>query len=345
MIRQKNYILVILSAVLVMAGCAAQETENIQDHGQIETETGTVVENRTVDPETEEEEDGDEGFRELTQEELDTFTQFIRRRDAYGFLLSEYADPAEADLGEVFYSGAGLQESMSEEEVTAYLAACNQEEMYTDCVKVTREDAEKLISEKLGTSLEDMDADKLGVYISEFDAYYHECGDTNYTEFTCVSGLVNGNIYTLEFKVGMDWDYTFSHVQTILEKTDNGYRFISNQSLVESSNDSTEISEKVTDVETAWGYLKAAYFSECGLEEISYDENDNFQVVIDRFEQDFGDENQTRPCESVVFLEDADDSYYMFGHYNVFYDGDTVYATQTRGRYQVDHDTGEVTVL
>ena len=172
-----------------------------------------------------------EGFRELTQEELDEFTQFIRRMDAYGFLLSEYTIPDEADLGEVFYSGAGLGEEMSEEEVTAYLTANQQEEMYTDCVKVPREAVEKLVQERLGMNPEDMDMDSIGVYISDFDAYYHECGDTNYLEFTCVSGLVNGNVYTLEFKADLDWDYIYSDVQTILEKTESGYQFISNQSL------------------------------------------------------------------------------------------------------------------
>lgn len=236
MIKLKNFIFVILFSALLLSGCGANESEDTQNRASFEENTENIDatdntdENMVEEPKTQE--DGDEGFRELTQEELDIFTQFIRKADAYGFLLSEYTNPVEVDLGEVFYSGAGLQESMSEEEVTAYLAACNQEEMYTDCIKVTQKDVEKLVEEKLGISLEDMDTDKIGVYIPEFDAYYHECGDTNYMEFTCVNGLVNGNVYTLEFKVDMDWDYIYSDVQTILEKTDNGYRFISNHSLV-----------------------------------------------------------------------------------------------------------------
>lgn len=341
MIRRKNFIFVMLSLVLLMSGCGAKELEDTQNYGQTEDGADNIAENMIDEPDMKE--DGDEGFRELTQEELDVFTQFIRGWDAYGFLLSEYTNPVEVDLGEVFYSGAGVQQSMSEDEIAAYLTICDQVEMYTDCVKITQKDAEKLVQEKLGISLEDMDADKIGVYIQKFDAYYHECGDTNYTEFTCVSGLVNGNIYTLEFKTDMEWDYIYSDVQTILEKTESGYQFISNQSLAVSLNDSTEIFEEVADVETAWEYLKAAYFSESELEEISYD--NNFQVVIGRTEMPFGNETINRPCASVIFLDDVEEDYYTFGYYNVFYEGDTVYATQTRGWYQVNRYTGEVSVL
>lgn len=355
---RKNLIFVVLSAALLLTGCGADKQADAQNHGQEQAGTGVVGENRIDVPDVDTDVDvdvnvdtdmdmdvyaeGDGGFRELTQEELDTFTQFIRKADTYGFLLSEYTNPIEVDLGEVFYSGAGLQKDMSEEEVIAYLAACNQEEIYLDCIKIDRGDAEKLVGDKLGLALEDMDADRIGMYIPEFDAYYHECGDTNYLEFTCISGLVNGDVYTLDFKADMDWDYTYSYVQTILEKTENGYCFISNQSLVPPQNSYGE----VTDVKTAWECLKGVYFPECEPEEIIYDEeSDEFEVVISRSEMEFGDEDEARPCESIVFLDGVDEDYYTFGYYNVFYDGDAVYATQTKGWYQVDRHTGEASVL
>ena len=365
---RKNLIFVVLSAALLLTGCGADKQADAQNHGQEQVGTGVVDENRIDVPDVDTDMDvdvdtdvdvnvdtdmdidvyaeGDGGFRELTQEELDTFTQFIRKADTYGFLLSEYTNPIEVDLGEVFYSGAGLQKDMSEEEVIAYLAACNQEEIYLDCIKIDRGNAEKLVGDKLGLALEDMDADRIGMYIPEFDAYYHECGDTNYLEFTCISGLVNGDVYTLDFKADMDWDYTYSYVQTILEKTENGYCFISNQSLVPPQNSSEGSYGEVTDVRNAWECLKDVYFPECELEEIIYDEeSDEFEVVISRSEMEFGDEDEARPCESIVFLDEVDEDYYIFGYYNVFYDGDAVYATQTRGWYQVDRHTGEASVL
>lgn len=251
MIRRKNFIFIILSSALLISGCGKNESGNTQNYMQIEEEGSERVNESIQEEERNEEvneliqeedgdegfdeldwkEDGDGGFRELTQEEMDVFTQFIRGMDAYGFVLSEYTGPTEVDLGEVFYSGAGVQKTMSEEEIAAYLATCNQEELYTDCVKITRSDVEKLLEERLGISLADANDEKIGLYIPEFDAYYHECGDTNYVEFSCVGGLVNGDVYTLEFKSDMDWSYIYSDVQTILEKTESGYRFIANQSL------------------------------------------------------------------------------------------------------------------
>lgn len=339
MTKRKRLYFAILFSTILMTACGEKNAENATVPAP-ETEMAA-----TEDELSDFSEDGDEGFRELTQEELDTFTQFIRGMDAYGFLLSEYTIPNEADLSEIFYSGAGLQESLTAEEITAYLAACSQDEMYTDCVKITRSDVEKLVETRLGISLDDCNTKQLGVYLPEFDAYYHECGDTNYMEYICTRGLVNGNVYTLEFKTETDWNYVFSHVQTILEKTENGYQFISNQSLVEASDDSAEIPESDIDMITAWEYLKASYFSSCELEEISYDENDNLQVVIGRTEMAFGDEIEERPCESVLFIDEVEENYYTFGWYNVFYDGDTIYATQTRGWYRVNRLTREVSIL
>lgn len=211
MLRRKNLLAVILCSVLLLSGCGRNEQGVVKEAEQETAQNASHL--------------------ELTQEELDEFTQFIHGMDAYGFLLSEYIIPEEADLGEVFYSGAGLQEEISEEEITAYLTVNQQEEMYTDCVKVPREAAEKLVQERLGLGLEEMDTDSIGVYLPEFDAYYHECGDTNYLGFTCVNGLVNGNVYTLDFQADLDWDYDYANVRTILEKTESGYRFISNQCL------------------------------------------------------------------------------------------------------------------
>ena len=96
---------------------------------------------------------------------------------------------------------------------------------------------EKIVKERLGLSLDEVNVDNIGVYVPEFDSYYHECGDTNYVKYTCVRGLVNGNVYTLDFKADSDIYSSYSSVQTILQKTDNGYMFIANQCLSESTED------------------------------------------------------------------------------------------------------------
>ena len=76
--------------------------------------------------------------RELTSEELRKFTQWINQVNNYGFLLSEYTQPQDVDLSQVFYIGAGIENtSLSEEEEAAYLKITGDEEIYTDCTRLT----------------------------------------------------------------------------------------------------------------------------------------------------------------------------------------------------------------
>ena len=255
-----KYILGIFCVSMLMSGCAGTSSEKKKDQlpqtnptefvEETETEDDAdieVEEETLTDTETQETEDsssqnetmdddwtgdGDGGFREFTDLEKEELTNFVRRWDAYGFLLSEYTIPEEVNLGEVFYSGAGASEDVSSDEIKAYLKACNQEEMFTDCVKVSKQSVESILDKRLGMTLDEANLSDIGVYLPEYDAYYHECGDTNYMAFTCVEGLANNNVYTVDFVADVDWDWEFSKVRTIMEKTEEGYRFISNTSMV-----------------------------------------------------------------------------------------------------------------
>ena len=97
------------------------------------------------------------------------------------------------------------------------------------------------------------------------------------------------------------------------------------------------------DVETAWQYLKDAFFSTAELNEISYDEDGKLTVVVYRGEMEFSSDEDQRPCESIVFFDHQEADEYIFGNYMVFYDGKDVYALRTRGWYSVNAYTGEAT--
>lgn len=261
-----NFILVMMCVSMLMSGCAgtssekkkdqrpqtnptefAEETEteddaniereeeNLTDTEEQESEDQNLQQETVDDDWTEDDDwtgDGDGGFREITDLEKEELTNFVRRWDAYGFLLSEYTIPEEVNLGEVFYSGAGASEDVSSDEIRAYLKACNQEELFTECRKITKQSVESVLDKRLGLTLEEANLSDIGVYLPEYDAYYGECGDTNYMAFTCVEGLANNNVYTVDFVADVDWDWEFSKVRTIMEKTEEGYRFISNTSMV-----------------------------------------------------------------------------------------------------------------
>lgn len=108
----------------------------------------------------------------------------------------------------------------------------------------------------------------------------------------------------------------------------------------------TESEQEKLTVEEAWELIKvsSANLEYSELQEISYDENGNFQVVIGRGYRPWSDEDFDRLCEGIIFFDSEGDGSYLFGHHYVYYEEDeeTVFATQTQGWYEVDFYTGEV---
>lgn len=100
----------------------------------------------------------------------------------------------------------------------------------------------------------------------------------------------------------------------------------------------SEKRENGMDVETAWQLLKETCFPSSELNEMSYDQNGRLMVVTYRGEMEFS----KRPCENVVFYDREEDDSHIFGCYLVFYEGDEVFTTSTRGWYTVNSHTGEV---
>ncbi len=179
--------------------------------------------------------------RSLSKEELSEFTKFVTEADGYGnygFLLSVYDSPEKIDLEEVFYTGAGIKtEPLSREEEKAYLNAAGYEEIYTDVVKLTTAKMNEVLLRRTGLSYEQMENPLQWTYLPEYDAYYHEAGDTNYTAYTCIGGTTKDEKrFTLRFKRDenlMEGAYRQIDTETVLEKTEEGYRFISNRLMTE----------------------------------------------------------------------------------------------------------------
>lgn len=212
-----------------------QEMLKVSQENQENTESTEMVE-PTKAVEVEE-------ARELSKEELDELTKFVQQSSNYGFLLSEYDTPEDVELGEVFHNGAGFSEEMTTQEVEAYLKECDQEELLTDCVKVTANNVEELLQKYLGIGLADMHTRMDGVYLEDYDAYYHEAGDTNYISFVCESGQVKGDIYTVKFVNESEDVSPVYAVETTLKKTAEGYHFLSNRNLEDLQNKGTIESE------------------------------------------------------------------------------------------------------
>ncbi len=147
--------------------------------------------------------------RTLTADELRTWSQFLCRADCNGFLMSSYSTPLQADLLFVFYTGAGVGESPSEEMVTDYLQANDFEEAYTDITFIPYDKANQVLERRTGYTLEHfkLAGNDIPMYYSQkYQGYFHMAGDTNYMPVECVSGRENpdGSL-SLEVRESSEW--------------------------------------------------------------------------------------------------------------------------------------------
>ena len=222
--------------LLLLTGCKKEqdapkqpEIERQEDQENTEKEQEPSAEN----PESEVPEySGAE--RDLTSEELREFTRWINQGSNcgnYGFLLSEYTRPEDVDLSQVFYAGAGIENMpLSEAERAEYLKITGDEEIYTDCTKLTTGQINEFLEEKLGLTLEEMSREFSWVYLPDSDAWVWQHGDTNYMNFTCVSGRqLSGDTYELECVPGDEnYEVFVPSCRLTLQKHGEDYRFLSN---------------------------------------------------------------------------------------------------------------------
>lgn len=222
-------------AMSLLYACGAENESTPINEPESVTQTTSVkatVETDTLEtdkPETEiETESNTLAERQLTEEEVQFFEDYVNRADNYGFLLSMYDSPAQVDLEQVFYSGAGMEQApMSAKEREAYLKTTGMEEIYTDVTHLTTAQIEGFLQEKLGLSLQEMESTFSWVYVPEYDSYYHQAGDTNMLIWDCISGkVVDEEIYTL--KVHSLESYV-PDCEVTLQKVGDGYQFVSNK--------------------------------------------------------------------------------------------------------------------
>ena len=135
------------------------------------------------------------GGRKLTEAELQEYTEWIQDKSNYGFLLSDWQNPTQINLFEVFYSGAGISHEGTEEQIQAFLNRYGQEELYTDFWVIDKADMNAFLLEKVGLTYDELlmkgNESLEGIYYPETDCFCLEAGDTNYCMFTCTDGVLN----------------------------------------------------------------------------------------------------------------------------------------------------------
>lgn len=156
--------------------------------------------------------------RKLTEAELQEYTEWIQDVSNYGFLLSDWQEPTQINLFEVFYGGAGISHGGTEEQKQAYLNRYGEEEIYTDFWVIDKADMDIFLLEKVGCTYDElfMKGNKSleGIYYPEADCFCLQAGDTNYCMFTCTDGVLNeeGTEVTLQ----CEGDYWVSKCETVV---------------------------------------------------------------------------------------------------------------------------------
>lgn len=240
--KKRTKILLLVLACMLLSACGREKMISDIEETDYAVEEENFPDDQKVPDEQQEiddEADADsENGRALTPEELQMFDEMIKEYGNYGFLLSAYDTPADADLNEIFYNGLGAdQEIITEDEVQAYLKAVGESELFTDFNKITATQLNDFLLEKTGLSYEQMNT-KLGwTYLPEFDAYYSQHGDTNYKIFSCKEGYTaDEKLFVLRVEpenYGYVDGYHEMRYELVLEKNGEIYQFRSNRQMME----------------------------------------------------------------------------------------------------------------
>ena len=172
----------------------------------------------------------DAGGRKLTEEELQEYTGWIQDVSNYGFLLSDWGNPTQINLLEVFYGGAGISHEGTEEQIQAYLNRYEEEGIYTDFWVIDKADMDIFLLEKVGLTYDELlmkgNESLEGIYYPETDCFCLQAGDTNYCMFTCTDGVLNeeGTEVTLQ----CEGDYWVSKCETVVNIVGGTKAIVSN---------------------------------------------------------------------------------------------------------------------
>lgn len=125
---------------------------------------------------------------------LSTFKTLLNENGNYGFLLSQYTDVRDADLAQVFYTGAGIAPASDAGSiVAAYKAAMADGATETDGFVLKTAQIDSFLKEKTGYTHKDMRSALDWEYDPQHDAYLCFRGDTNKIGIIPVTGKALGD--------------------------------------------------------------------------------------------------------------------------------------------------------
>ncbi len=200
------------------SAAAAEESENASETAALEEENSTG--------ETE----------ELSDKELQSIEDDLNDMKFNGFMTAEFDSIENIWWDDVLYNGAGIEDQKIDHDtvMNEYLKMYDEDELFGDMTYISSENLEKYVELTTGKAYSTMNHPINWTYLKDLDVYVSQHGDTNYTHVKCLSGTKNGSHYIIEYVLEDFEEYTYEpepgeiKYELVMDKTDEGYRFISN---------------------------------------------------------------------------------------------------------------------
>jgi len=229
-IMKSNKFLILIVPVLLLSACTNTNpnTTSTPSVSAVYEETSKPQESESIQTSSSPQATQNTGNVTLTQTELSSFSNYFNQNENNGFLLSYYKKPAEIDLAQALFNGAGItQTGLSDSEKNAFLEAINEEEIYTDVTKLTTKQINTFLKKKAGITLSDITKQFTWVYLSKYDTYYFQHGDTNFSVIECISGYkTKDELYVIKYR--NDYMSEGDSATVTLKKSGSDYLFVSN---------------------------------------------------------------------------------------------------------------------
>ncbi len=219
-----------ISSIEPVSSSETSEEASSKEESSIES-VSSSLDITTEEPDISSEEPDEK--TEINQDELKAIEDYLNLIENNGFVsYNYYTKPQDVNLKYVFYDGAGIKIEKSdwaEGEAEKVLDATGWDEFFVAPVKIKFEDADNLLKEKCGLSLNDFGSNPQiegYVFVEEFNSFYALRSDTNRCSIEVTDGYIDENgDYVVNYTSPL---YQNNDFTVTLKKTENGYQFISN---------------------------------------------------------------------------------------------------------------------
>lgn len=152
-----------------------------------------------------------------------------------GFLSRTYQNVKDAELGEIFYNGAGISGSagaLQEELKAEYLKVSGQAEIYTDFMALSEQEMEVLLQNETGLSMADFNHRIGWYYLPTYGAFAKEVSDTNFKQIEVQDVYYNkaADVYSVLYRTPgiMDENGEEGLYRVTLKKTGDHWQIMAN---------------------------------------------------------------------------------------------------------------------